>query len=309
MKNNIKTLALIISAIALSNAAMAQTVAFDNLVANVGTNGAYNKTITWLTSTYGSGLGHKIYSDDYNGKTYLKFAAKHSGYFGNNWQDMMTLTSLGNVGIGTDNPGAKLELFDANANLTLLKLRNNNWACDQKVAIEFWNGSNKSYATSKIVSQMDGCASDGEALVFETQTAGATTTTPKLTIKNNGTILIPGQTKIGTKSSTAHADAMLSVDGKIVSKSLYVTSLNWADFVFDKNYKMPTLSEIEAFYKENGHLQLIPSAEEVKEKGIDVGEMNKLLLQKIEELTILMVEQEKRMQIQEEKIQALEQKY
>jgi hypothetical protein len=104
-----------------------------------------------------------------------------------------------------------------------------------------------------------------------------------------------GQTRIGTKAPTGtHADAMLAVDGKMVAKSMYVTQQNWADFVFDKDYNMPTLYEIETYYKANGHLPLIPSAAEVKENGVDLGEMNKLLLQKVEELTILMVEQEKR---------------
>lgn len=104
-----------------------------------------------------------------------------------------------------------------------------------------------------------------------------------------------GQTKIGIKAPTGtHADAMLAVDGKMVAKSIYVTQQNWADFVFDKDYNMPTLYEIETYYKANGHLPLIPSAAEVKENGVDLGEMNKLLLQKVEELTILMVEQEKR---------------
>lgn len=304
MKNKIKILALAISAIALSHAAMAQTVPFDNLNANCNAIAGYTgKSIIWNTSPYGNGFGHRIYNDDYNGKTYLKFAARDNSA---TWTDAMTITSLGNVGIGTDNPGAKLELFDASANLVLLKLRNNNWACDQRTSIEFWNGANKNFATSRIVSQMDGCGSDGEALVFETQTAGATSATPKMTIHANGNVgigttegtfrlSVAGQTKIGTKAPTGtHADAMLAVDGKMVAKSMYVTQQNWADFVFDKDYNMPTLYEIETYYKANGHLPLIPSAAEVKENGVDLGEMNKLLLQKVEELTILMVEQEKR---------------
>ena len=124
-------------------------------------------------------------------------------------------------------------------------------------------------------------------------------------------VLGNGQTRIGLQkpvTGTTHADAMLSVDGKIVSKSMYVTQQNWADFVFDKDYKLPKLSDIEAYYKANKHLPLIPSAEEVKENGIDVGEMNKLLLQKIEELTIIMVEQDKKMSEQDARIKELENK-
>lgn len=114
------------------------------------------------------------------------------------------------------------------------------------------------------------------------------------TFKETFVVYGNGQTRIGTlKPMSTHSDAMLAVDGKIVSKSLYVTSLNWADFVFEKDYKLPKLSEIEAYYTAHGHLPLIPTAQEVRENGIDVAEMNKLLLQKIEELTMLMVEQQK----------------
>jgi len=62
---------------------------------------------------------------------------------------------------------------------------------------------------------------------------------------------------------------------------------------------MPKLSDIETYYKTNGHLPQIPSEKEVKENGIDLGAMNALLLQTIEELTILMVEQDKRIKILE----------
>ena len=87
----------------------------------------------------------------------------------------------------------------------------------------------------------------------------------------------------------------------MVAKSCYVTQLNWADFVFSNDYKLPKLLDIEAFYKANGHLPQIPNEKEVAKNGIDLGEMNKLLLQKIEELTIFMVEQEKRLNALETK--------
>jgi hypothetical protein len=106
-----------------------------------------------------------------------------------------------------------------------------------------------------------------------------------------------GKSHIGNplnSSSTHFNDALLSVNGKMVAKSCFVTQLNWADFVFENDYKLPSLAEIETYYLVNKHLPNIPSAKEVAENGIDIGEMNKLLLQKIEELTILMVQQEKR---------------
>ena len=115
--------------------------------------------------------------------------------------------------------------------------------------------------------------------------------------RNNATTymsLDQGKLHLGTtRPQSQHTDALFSVDGKIVSKSMYVTQQNWADFVFKNDYKLPNLYEIEAYYKANKHLPSIPTAQEVKENGVDVGEMNKLLLQKIEELTILMVQQQR----------------
>jgi hypothetical protein len=109
------------------------------------------------------------------------------------------------------------------------------------------------------------------------------------------TIYGDGQTIIGKqqKPTSSHNDAMLSVKGKIVSTVSVVSLSSWADYVFDTDYKLPNLYDTEVYYKANHHLPEIPSECEVLEQGIDVGEMNKLLLKKIEEMTLLMVQQQK----------------
>jgi len=84
----------------------------------------------------------------------------------------------------------------------------------------------------------------------------------------------------------------LSVNGKVRAESIKVY-VGWADFVFEKDYYLPTLEEVEDYIKVNGHLKDIPSAKEVKANGIDLGEMNKLLLQKIEELTLYTIQLKK----------------
>jgi hypothetical protein len=100
---------------------------------------------------------------------------------------------------------------------------------------------------------------------------------------------IGDQQPIGT-----HADFRLAVDGKLVAKSCYITApVNWADYVFAPDYQVPNLYDIESYYKKNNHLPEMPTDKEVKENGINVGEMNVLLLKKIEELTILMVKQQR----------------
>jgi hypothetical protein len=301
MKNKIKILALAISAIALSHAAMAQTtVPFDDLVANVGTNGAYNKSIVWLTSTYGSGIGHKIYSDDYSGQTYLKFAAKHSGQYSNGWKDMMTLTSLGKVGIGTSSPSVALAV-EAEENQTTLGLNTSSAirvsnqyvnAFGRRSELQFGTDQNPNNTLAVIAAEYSAWNSDVAGdLVFGTNPTQSTSVVERMRITHEGKVNIKGQTKIGTKSSTAHSNAMLMVDGKVVCKDLYVTaSSDWPDFVFEKNYQLTNLYAVRDYYEANKHLPNVPTACEIEEKGINMSEMSAIQMQKIEELTIYIIQ-------------------
>jgi hypothetical protein len=113
------------------------------------------------------------------------------------------------------------------------------------------------------------------------------------------------QVWIGRKPTTNHTDFRFAVDGKIVAQSIYLTlNCGWADYVFASDYKLPKLEDVEAYYKTNKHLPEIPSSSEVEENGIDVAEMNKLLLKKVEELTIYVVEQKKELEKMKQEIQA-----
>jgi hypothetical protein len=104
-----------------------------------------------------------------------------------------------------------------------------------------------------------------------------------------GNILTNANVGIGTSTFTDGADTFrLSVDGNIRAKRVKVYT-TWADYVFEKNYDLPTLAEVEQHILNNGHLKDIPSAKEVEANGIELGEMNKLLLQKVEELTLYVI--------------------
>ncbi|SDZ67122.1 hypothetical protein SAMN05444397_1191 [Flavobacterium aquidurense] len=85
----------------------------------------------------------------------------------------------------------------------------------------------------------------------------------------------------------------LDVNGTIHSKEVKVDMNGWSDFVFKKEYNLPTLQEVEKYIKERGHLENIPSEEEVSKNGINLGEMNSKLLQQIEEMVLYMIEQNK----------------
>ncbi|SMC74797.1 hypothetical protein [Pedobacter africanus] len=108
-----------------------------------------------------------------------------------------------------------------------------------------------------------------------------------------------GKVGIGTTDTKGYK---LAVAGNMVTESVKVSLQGaWPDYVFTKEHQLPTLQETEKHIKDKGHLPGIPSAAEVKAGGIDLGEMNAKLLQKIEELTLHLIEMDKRL-IDERKV-------
>lgn len=98
--------------------------------------------------------------------------------------------------------------------------------------------------------------------------------------------------KVGIKT-TNPGDFDLAVNGKIRSREIKVDNGNWADFVFERGYQLPSLQKVENHIKAKGHLPGIPSAAEVKKNGVELSDMNAKLLQKIEELTLYIIQQQK----------------
>tara|TARA_R110002072_G_scaffold291008_1_gene458887 strand:- start:652 stop:1095 length:444 start_codon:yes stop_codon:yes gene_type:complete len=94
----------------------------------------------------------------------------------------------------------------------------------------------------------------------------------------------------------------LNKDGILRSRTIMVDVYNWPDYVFEKQYELSSLASVKSYIEQNGHLPGVPSAIEVEEDGVDVGEMNKILLEKIEEMTLHLIEQEERLKKLEEMI-------
>ncbi|MFN3403807.1 MAG: hypothetical protein ACK40G_06910 [Cytophagaceae bacterium] len=120
--------------------------------------------------------------------------------------------------------------------------------------------------------------------------SGATTFRDLFTILHDGRVLI------GTSCKPVDINAKLAVNGTIYATSIKVRTTNngcFPDYVFSPDYKLRSLSEVEEFIKENSHLPEVPSAEEVERSGIDVAEMNEILLKKVEELTLYIIEMRK----------------
>ena len=97
----------------------------------------------------------------------------------------------------------------------------------------------------------------------------------------------------------------LEVNGVVRSKEMLVESHPWPDFVFEAEYTLPDLRDVERYIDENGHLEHIPSAAVVEKNGIAVGEMSARLLQKIEELTLYLIEQNKQIEALEKEVATL----
>jgi hypothetical protein len=112
------------------------------------------------------------------------------------------------------------------------------------------------------------------------------------TIANS--LIYDNGTTVGIGTTTLDSAYKLAVEGTIGARKVKVTqAAPWADYVFNDDYKLRPLSEVENYIKTNKHLPEVPSAAQVAKEGIDVGDNQALLLKKIEELTLYMIEMKK----------------
>ncbi|WP_340066367.1 hypothetical protein [Ascidiimonas aurantiaca] len=188
----------------------------------------------------------------------------------------------GNIGIGTTNPQQKLQIG------------NNGFALH--------DGGHKVLTFNPYTTNFGSIRYDvgGKRFTIETIVDGSLMT--HMHIASNGDVIVNHKLGIGTWNPGTWK---LAVNGNIRAKEIKVET-EWSDFVFEKDYDLPTLAEVENHIKAKGHLKDIPSAEEVAENGIFLGEMDSKLLRKIEELTLYTIQQEKRLENLESKNKKLE---
>lgn len=114
---------------------------------------------------------------------------------------------------------------------------------------------------------------------------------------------------VGIGTTNLAVGYQLSVDGKLACEEVLVEySEGWPDFVFTESYDLPSLENLETQIKQNNHLPGIPSAKEIEENGFHLAEMQKNVLQKVEELTLYTIEQGKLIKELQDRIEELEQK-
>jgi len=124
-----------------------------------------------------------------------------------------------------------------------------------------------------------------------------------LRIDGKANSYVLGNLGIGTTTTGVYK---LAVEGSIAAREIKVMASGWADFVFKKEYELPTLEDVEKHINEKGHLSNIPTEAEVLENGVALGEMNVKLLQKIEELTLYMIEQNKKINDLKNRLEKIE---
>ncbi|MFD0749239.1 flagellar export protein FliJ [Mucilaginibacter calamicampi] len=121
-------------------------------------------------------------------------------------------------------------------------------------------------------------------------------------------IIDPTNGNVGIGTTYVPNDYKLAVNGAAIATSMNVMpSGSWPDFVFLKDYKLPTLAEVKTYIDKNRHLPDMPSANDVHTNGVDLGEMNRLLLKKVEELTLYLIKKDEQVK-EQQKINRLQQK-
>jgi len=184
------------------------------------------------------------------------------------------------VGIGTNNPLARLEVN--NGGILVRNSSNVDNESTTMIAQSINIANIDTFGTSiKTITQSAGNNTYG--MQFFTQESYLTGQTEKLRILGNGNVGI----------GILNPKNKLDVKGTMHAQEVKVDMSDWSDFVFRRDYKLPTLEEVEKHIAEKGHLENIPSEEEVLKNGINLGEMNSKLLQKIEELTLYLIDKDK----------------
>lgn len=201
-----------------------------------------------------------------------------------NAQHRLVLDQNGQLGIGTTSPAAKLHIEEG-----ALQFFNAGVNQDDVDIIKIGEGATTDQFT--LTGMFAGYGEDGNAIKFTS-------------MWNDNLMFIRGNGNIGI--GTTDPTNKLEVNGTIRSKEVIVEATGWPDYVFLPEYDLLSLEELEEYITTNRHLPEVPSEAEVLESGVKLGEMDATLLQKIEELTLYVIEQNKLNKEQQGRIQKLE---
>lgn len=287
----------------------------------IGTNGSFKSSWFWNgyrnnaagwtslgTNSFVNGVGIEL------GKDGIFFLASTEGEspIGTAPPVRMIVTDEGDVGVGTTSPGAKLDVNGTvrtgNIVTNSTRIEINDLGTGDRNAIIDFHGSDVEPDFSARMYRLAG--EDGD---FRMENRGAgnlifrTSNTNRALMKSDGKLLI------GNQSTATPPGYLLYVEDGILTERVKIATIgtaDWADYVFEDDYKLRSLEEIHAFVKEHKHLPNIPSAKDVNEHGYELQKMDAKLLEKIEELYLLSIElneEKKKLEIEKDKIKSQQQ--
>jgi hypothetical protein len=197
----------------------------------------------------------------------------------------------GNVGIGTTNPTTKLDITGTTGGL---------FVTGENLDPQGQYDLTKLKNSAKLLFGWNYSGAGGEQDLFANRANGSVGGFRFYDYANDGTIThlmcINGNGNVGI--GTTNPGHKLTVNGTIHAKEIIIDlNVPLADYVFEPDYSLMPLQEVEKFVQENKHLPGVPSAKDVKENGLSMGEMQNILLQKIEELTLYVIAQQKEIEM------------